>query len=207
MQFIKFTKPDGRTQTVTNQMKATKYIREACTTCERYQDCNGNDAVFCNHMTELMQSNFSSQPKTLSQSKILHSMGVANFLYTYATSHYYDRKTAQDLYLVGLLHDIGYLDNHTGIQHGEKGATILERNGYDKHYCDIIAHHGALTDVISEHQQLLWLADLCIDHQGNFIGYESRYNSICQRYSKTDYRRQNVASIIQELRQQFPQYK
>lgn len=50
-------------------------------------------------------------PNLLHGSRLAHSIGVAKFLYAYGLTHNYTAKDTQDLYLMGLLHDIDYLDN------------------------------------------------------------------------------------------------
>lgn len=201
-----FKRPDGNVFNISDSNSAVKCC-QTCNDCHNQNDCSGKDAYYCNHMKTLLNNQFGVNTPTLSKNKILHSMGVANFLYSYAISHDWDKETAENLYITGLLHDIGYLDNPTGENHAEKGATILERNGYASEYCNIIRNHGKITDEISQEQRLLWLADLCIDNTGNYIGYEARYASICERYNANDTRLLNIQTVINDLRHHYPKYK
>lgn len=202
-----FKRPDSKVFNISEAYSTTKCRQTLCDNCNNRNDCSGKDAYYCNHMKTLLNVQFGVNTPTLSKNKILHSMGVANFLYSYAISHNWDEETAENLYVTGLLHDIGYLNNSTGKNHAEKGAAILERNNYAPKYCDIIRNHGKIPDKISQKQRLLWLADLCIDNTGEFIGYEARYASICERYDKNDTRLINIQAVINDLRHHYPEYK
>lgn len=145
----------------------------------------------------------------LNNNRLAHSIGVANFLYTYGLTHNYSAKDTQNLYLMGLLHDIGYLDNPSGANHAAKGSDILRRNGFHQKFTNCIRFHGKVPEKqpISKNQKLLWLGDLCINHRGDFVGYHTRFQSISLRYKSDDRRYQNVKRIIDILEKEFPEYK
>lgn len=148
-------------------------------------------------------------PNLLHGSRLAHSIGVAKFLYAYGITHNYSAKDTHDLYLMGLLHDIGYLDNPSGANHAAKGSDILRRNGFHQKFTNCIRFHGKVPEKqpISKNQKLLWLGDLCINHYGQFIGYQKRFESISSRYDHNDPRYQNVKRIITILEKEFPEYK
>lgn len=202
------TKPDRTKECIMDKDSAAAFILNACNQCRiGVTQCHADDAFFCNHMKQFLTEKYSNKPNILHGHRMMHSIGVANFLYTYAITHAYSNEIAEDWYLMGLLHDIGYLTNPTGTHHGKQGAAILSRNGYSKQYCDVIKHHGLMSDTISKEQELLWLADLSIDHNGDFVGFISRYKNICKRYGADDEKIKNVEPIIAYLQAHYPQYQ
>ena len=77
---------------------------------------------------------------------------------------------------------VGYIDNPKGTDHGRLGAEILKRNGLKCRICELISCHGRFIENPSRKQALLWLADLCLNRDGDYIGYQKRYESIKERY-------------------------
>ena len=53
----------------------------------------------------------------------------------------------------------------------------------------------------------MWLADLCINGKGEYIGYMKRYQSICERYENDLDRLMNVQKIVNHLDQYYSEYR
>lgn len=149
---------------------------------------------------------FKQHPDILTKERILHSKGVADFIYCYCKANHVNNKRIHELYITALLHDIGYLENHTGIDHSKEGINLLSTIGIHPDLLELIQYHGKYTDNPSEEQVLFWLADMCIGKYGHFEGYERRYESILARYDSDDKRLKDVNKIIDYLRIHFPEY-
>lgn len=149
---------------------------------------------------------FQQYPDILTKERILHSKGVADFIYCYCKANHGNNERIHELYITALLHDIGYLENHTGIDHSKKGISLLSTIGIHPDLLELIQYHGKYTDNPSEEQVLFWLADMCIGKDGHFEGYERRYESILARYDSDDKRLKDVNKIIDYLRIHFPEY-
>lgn len=118
------------------------------------------------------------QTNFLPLNKQKHVFSVAEYMYRHAGEY---GQNPEDMYLLGLLHDIGYLRGSYG--HGENGGEICRRNMY--RYAEEIKYHGKHQDEYSSPAlDLLNEADLMIDSQGNEVGFKQRLNDIKKRYGK-----------------------
>lgn len=116
----------------------------------------------------------------ITNDKIKHCISVANYMYTHAQD--YDL-CAEEMYIVGLLHDIGYINTIKG--HARYGANLLRKMGLSENYIYAIQEHGSnLTQLSKITPELLLLvqADLQIDYKGNVVGYKDRLEDIKTRY-------------------------
>ena len=79
----------------------------------------------------------------LDKKRILHSLGVANKMKVIANELYPGNKEfIEDMFILGLLHDLGYEFAKTKLEHSEIGGTILKKNGYK--YWKEVYYHGKL---------------------------------------------------------------
>ena len=53
-------------------------------------------------MKNILVAKYGAAEGCLKESRIRHSMGVANFLFAYAKSHDWSKEETEDLYLTGL---------------------------------------------------------------------------------------------------------
>ena len=108
--------------------------------------------------------------------RVLHCRGVALFMHKYAPSLGLD---ADEAALCGWLHDFGYLggDNRT---HAELGGRLLERVGYRdwRQICD----HGANTGLETSLGVLLNIADMWVNGNGEWVGFDARLADVSSRY-------------------------
>ena len=231
-----FLRPDGEEIEINSKEEAADYIRKSCDDCKKYDyrmyeytmyTCPVRSYLFCMHMRDLLLMEYSEKAETmvpnvkdyllykegskymqnLPEYRIKHSKGVADFLYSFARTNYFDNFRCQSLYLAGLLHDIGYYENPTGEDHGRKGAELLEVAGISKDFCDLIRYHGKYIQTPSRDQELMWLADLCINGKGEYIGYRKRFQSICERYENDLDCLMNVQKIVNHLDQYYLEYR
>lgn len=84
---MQFTTPDMREITISDKSEACDFIKDSCIECNRKYECTGENAAFCNHMKNILVAKYGAAEGCLKESRIRHSMGVANFLFAYAKSH------------------------------------------------------------------------------------------------------------------------
>ena len=98
---MQFTTPDMREITISDKSEACDFIKDSCKECNRKYECTGENAAFCNHMKNILVAKYGAAEGCLKESRIRHSMGVANFLFAYAKSHDWSKAETEDLYLTG----------------------------------------------------------------------------------------------------------
>lgn len=122
----------------------------------------------------------------ISEDRIKHMHGVAEYMYKNASKY---NLNPEEMYILGLLHDIGYLDGKP--DHEVNGARLLEKEGY-KH-SSIVSWHGttpldymrlrdcSIEDIPKE-LILLWEADLSVNSLGYEVSFNERLKDIGLRY-------------------------
>ncbi len=118
--------------------------------------------------------------------RIIHMYGVAEWMYEHAEE--YGCLNKEEMYLLGLLHDIGYIYGKD--DHERKGARLL---GTETYYGRLIQAHGwtpqeymdrnsCFASEIPNEMILLWTADMMVDLTGTPVGFEARLKDIGDRY-------------------------
>lgn len=181
------------------------------------KSCKIKSSEFCCHMQEIMDADFHigcpPPQHALYQLTILRSIGIANFLLTYAISHGYDTNTAEDLYVLGLMSSVGYLNNPCGTDFEKRSSEIAIRNGLYLHkqeFAEAIACQATFVNQPSEILQLLWLACMCISAEGDYVGYMYEYEQIRMAYKSNKYNKnrfRNVCKITEYLKEHYPDYE
>ena len=93
-----------------------------------------------------------------------------------------DEKYAEDMFLLGLLHDFGY--EFTTGEHAKIGGEVLKRNGY--RYWREIMFHGCVEDCdMTDESFILNCADMTIGPDGKDMTFEERLEDIAARHGKT----------------------
>ena len=123
----------------------------------------------------------------ISKERIAHMHGVAEFMYQHAEE--YGLKNKDEMYLLGLIHDIGYLYGKKE-QHEQLGAELL---GLDTYYGKFVQfhsftpqeymdYHKILASEIPNEMIFLWTADLSVDLTGEAVGFKKRLEDIGNRH-------------------------
>lgn len=136
----------------------------------------------------------------ISDDKLLHIRGVAELMYDVSLSVTHIRAAAEQAFLLGLVHDIGYIrqaENHSSL-----GAEILYQSGYRYH--DEVGNHGRLVENPSRELEMLWYCDLRVNHRGERCTFDERLAGIAERYGKTSSQYQNAHAIVEHLREKCP---
>ena len=105
-----------------------------------------------------------------------------------------------DLFILGLNHDIGYEFAKNGIDHNKIGGTILKNNGYK--YWKEVYYHGELTNEYdSLYLTILNQADMQVDKYGNDVGYDKRLEDIRSRYSEESIIYKKCLELVKKMKE------
>ena len=132
----------------------------------------------------------------LNRYKHCHSVGKK--MYAYAKERLgWDEERCQKMFVLGVLHDIGYELDGSVYGHGTILANILK--GYE--FADEIDKHCVLHESISEELALLYYADATVDGQGNWCRYEERDADLISRYGTDSPNRQDGVRLSELLKE------
>lgn len=147
--------------------------------------------------------------KRIDDDRIRHMHGVAEYMYAHALEFQLE---PEKMYVLGLLHDIGYVDGKEG--HESRGANILKSLGFGMEYFISILWHGstpsdflALTGgckklQIPKELILLWKADMTVNGRGEEVGYEERLRDIGDRLGYDSRAYKNCKEVIEWLKKE-----
>ena len=91
---------------------------------------------------------------------------------------------ANELYTLGLLHDIGYefASEKDYFYHNQIGGEFLKSQGY-KYWQEVYWHGVAKSPYQSKFLDILNWADMHIDSEGNYVSFDGRLQEISDRYN------------------------
>lgn len=110
----------------------------------------------------------------------------------------HDEKYAEDMFLLGLLHDIGYEFSETGKGHSSIGGEILKRSGY-KHWYEVSNHGYSENAIITDELFILNCADMSVGVDGKNCSFSERLEDIGRRYGLNSSAYQKAGLEIQSL--------
>ncbi len=119
----------------------------------------------------------------ISEDRKKHIWGVANFLKEFAIEEKMKEQDVEDLFTLGLLHDIGYefLEPQDYINHNFVGGNMLKEQGY-KYWKEVYYHGIANCEYQSKFLDLLNWADMRVDSSGNRVSLDGRLEELSVRY-------------------------
>ena len=137
----------------------------------------------------------------ISEDRKKHIWAVAEFLKNYATKQNMKKQDVEDLYTLGLLHDIGYefLKEKDYETHEIYGGEVLKRQGYE-YWKEVYFHGQAKCKYQSKFLDLLNWADMRIDSSGNEVSLDGRLEELSKRY-KLPIEKLNSYPIVCELKE------
>lgn len=158
-------------------------------------------------ISEYLKENDMSSPiadiKIIMPDKIRHMESVAKYMKYNADRFGLD---GNEMYVVGLLHDIGYLCSSE--EHGGYGAILLSSMGLKEEYTDAIANHGQSPYTLPEEKRtpilrLLQEADMSIDKFGRIVGFSGRLEDIKNRYGKDSFAYKTAQDTVSYLKEMY----
>lgn len=120
----------------------------------------------------------------MTKNRLKHSHGVAKKMRKLALDHSKHFKySAEELFLLGLLHDIGYALTENTKEHAEVGGLFLKEEGFP--LWEETYYHGLIQDDYSSNElALLNFCDMTISSDGTEVTIEERIEDIASRYGK-----------------------
>lgn len=131
--------------------------------------------------------------------RLKHSHAVAQKMQEIGKLKQLSQSEINDLFILGLNHDIGYEYMLNGEKHNEIGGKILKDNGY-KYWQEVYYHGEPDIEYTSLFLDILNVADMQIDKFGNDVGYEKRLLDIRNRYGYTSMVYKKCETLINNLR-------
>lgn len=118
----------------------------------------------------------------MDENRSLHSLGVAKKMVAIGKSKGLKTSALNDLFTLGIVHDIGY-EFGPGNEHQKLGGLVLKENGY--RYWQEVYYHGLIQNEYSSlFLDILNQADMQIDKKGKDVGYSGRLEDIKSRYKE-----------------------
>lgn len=113
--------------------------------------------------------------------KQIHVLEVGRLMAQLAKERGWDEEKQKEMFMLGYVHDVGYEFSETGADHAKLGGELLKSQGYK--YWKEVYYHG-LYDAWyqSEELDILNIADLTINTNGENIGVEKRLENIANRH-------------------------
>ncbi len=130
-----------------------------------------------------------------------HIWAVAELLEQYGKEKNFSDEKCHQLYILGLLHDVGYqfLEEKDYAKHNVVGGGILRNQGYE--FWKEVYYHGVVNSPYqSEYLDLLNLADMHIDSEGKYVTLDGRLEELSKRYN-VPIKELDSYPIVQELKQ------
>ncbi len=135
----------------------------------------------------------------MNNDRLVHSYNVGKKMMEIGKKYDLSESQLQELFVLGLNHDIGYEFTTNGINHNKIGGELLKQSGF-KYYKEVY-YHGELTNEYNSlYLDILNMADMKIDKYGNDVGYDNRLKDIESRYGKDSDVYNNCYELIEYLK-------
>ena len=133
----------------------------------------------------------------MDENRSLHSLGVAKKMVAIGKSKGLKISDLNDLFTLGIVHDIGYEFGPSN-EHQKLGGLVLKENGY--RYWQEVYYYGLVQNEYSSlFLDILNQADMQIDKYGNDVGYNKRLEDILNRYGAESNTYLQCSELINKL--------
>lgn len=113
--------------------------------------------------------------------RLKHCKKVGELMFRLAQKKGWSAEKCEEMYQLGYMHDIGYAICTKSSDHAKVGAEMLKVQGF-KYWKEVLYHGVPTTEYSSKELDLLNMADLSVDAQGNAVGVIDRLKDIASRY-------------------------
>ena len=134
----------------------------------------------------------------MDEDRLRHMYAVAKKMIEIGKEYNLTDIELQDLFLLGLNHDIGY-EYGNNLDHAHIGGGILKRNNY-KYWKEVYYHGDIYSNYSSLFLKILNNADMQIDKYGNDVGYDKRLDDIKNRYGEESDTYNNAKVLIEKCK-------
>lgn len=120
----------------------------------------------------------------ISESRWRHILGVARKAKILADKLKPNNvQYAEDMFLLGIMHDLGYEFIESNASHAAIGGEILKRSGY-QHWQEVTQHGDETVDDMTDELFILNCADMSTGPNGEDFTFDERLKEIAQRFGK-----------------------
>lgn len=121
----------------------------------------------------------------ISERKLRNTLSVARECERIAKDKNMSKAEQNACFVMGFLHDIGYEQAEILEQHPQTGYQMLcDFMQYHYEILHAIRDHGCKYDHLSKFDEILNMANLMVDHEGQMVGITERLKSIKDRHGK-----------------------
>lgn len=120
----------------------------------------------------------------ISESRWRHILGVARKAKILADKLKPNNvQYAEDMFLLGIMHDLGYEFMESNASHAAIGGEILKRSGY-QYWQEVTQHGDETVDDMTDELFILNCADISTGPNGEDFTFDERLKEIAQRFGK-----------------------
>ena len=132
---------------------------------------------------------------SISENKLHHCVGVARYMYKKSLALGWSPSKAEEMFVLGWVHDIGYeFDTTGGTEHAHYGGQLLQGCSY-RYWREVYCHglpYSAIDDFIKQSGDrfdkavfdLLNDADLHVDIDGKLVSLDERLTGLATRWGR-----------------------
>lgn len=136
----------------------------------------------------------------ITENRWKHILGVARKAKEFASKlRPNDEKYAEDMFLLGLLHDIGYEFMESNASHASIGGEILKRSGY-QYWQEVALHGNEKVENMSDELFILNSADMMTGPNGEDFTFTERLEEIARRFGKESAASQKCLTEVEKLK-------
>lgn len=120
----------------------------------------------------------------ISENRWKHILGVARKAKILATKlKPDDTKFAEDMFILGVMHDLGYEFMESNASHATVGGEILKRSDY-KYWQEVALHGDETIDNMTDELFILNCSDMMTGPNGEDFTFDERLAEIASRFGK-----------------------
>lgn len=135
--------------------------------------------------------------------RVKHSYSVAIKMQEIGKKMNLNITELNELFILGLNHDIGYQFTINHQIHNQVGGEALKKSNY-KYWKEIYYHGETNIEYESLYLDILNLSDMQIDKHGNDVGFNKRLLDIKNRYGESSQVYDKCSKLIEILKNKYP---
>lgn len=133
--------------------------------------------------------------------RLKHSLAVAIKMKSLAeTEHEKYPVNPDDMFVLGLLHDIGYEFSEIQKEHAKKGGVMLQKQGY-RYWKEVYYHGTTQKEYDSPELRLLNYVDMITGPSGEEMTVQQRIENITKRYGKGSWQEKEAIELSKMINQ------
>lgn len=110
-----------------------------------------------------------------------------------------DTQYAEDMFLLGIMHDLGYEFMESNVSHAAVGGEILKRNNY-RYWQEVSLHGDETVENMSDELFILNCTDMSTGPNGEDFTFDERLKEIAQRFGEDAYAYKKCVIEVEKLK-------